>query len=309
MLCIVISVLLHCGHKPSIELEQVSKKTHIIILGIVQDAGYPQLGCQKNCCEKVWKNKQYKKYVVSFALVDWINKKWWLFEASPDIKDQLQLFQKLTNNKFQYLPNGIFITHAHIGHYSGLMQFGKESCNSNLISVYVLPKLKYFLEQNGPWSQLVTQKNISIQMLDTIQSLVLQDNIQIKTFVVPHRDEFSETAGFKITCNDKKYLFIPDIDKWGKWNKNILEEVKAVDIAFLDATFQTINELNNRKSEDIPHPFVLETIELFKNEDKYTKSKIHFIHLNHTNKLLWDPSARKKIVKLNYNLALQGQEY
>lgn len=291
------------------DILQVTKSPSILVLGITQDAGYPQLGCQKKCCQKVWKNKSLARFVVSLALVDWEHKKWWLFEASPDIKDQLHLFQSLTNHKFPLLPNGIFITHAHIGHYTGLLQLGKESYNSNQIPVYVLPRLRNFFENNGPWSQLVQQKNITLQTLDTINELAIEGDFHLKTFQVPHRDEFSETAGFKIITRTKKSLFIPDIDKWSKWNNNIIDEVKEVDLAFLDATFQTANELNHRKIEDVPHPLVNETIELFSQEKASTKLKVHFIHLNHTNRLLWDSKERKELIKKHFNLAIQGKEY
>ena len=85
--------------------------------------------------------------------------------------------------------------------------------------------------------------------MDTIKTLELQKGIMIHAFTVPHRDEFSETAGFKIVTEKTSYLFIPDIDKWTKWNKNIIEEVKKVNYAFVDATFNEITELKNRFKE------------------------------------------------------------
>lgn len=236
---------------------------YIQILGIAQDGGYPHLGCKKQCCTLAWENDSLKRNVVSFALVDSSANKWWLFEATPDIKAQLQLFKNSTSGKYNYLPDGIFLTHAHIGHYTGLMELGREVMNAKEVPVYVLPKFKTFLETNGPWSQLVSLKNIVINSLSENVPLVLSSNIQISTFTVPHRDEFSETAGFKISTTNKKYLFIPDIDKWQKWNKNIIDEVKSVDIALLDATFYDNTELPNRKMEDVPHPMVTETMELF----------------------------------------------
>jgi len=57
---------------------------YIIILGVAQDAGYPQIGCSKECCAPAWKNASLRKSVVSFALVDPTEKIWWLFEATPD---------------------------------------------------------------------------------------------------------------------------------------------------------------------------------------------------------------------------------
>ncbi len=256
-----------------------------------------------------WQHDSLKRYVVSFALVDAASKKWWLFEATPDIKFQLQYFNELTNGLYNYLPDGIFITHAHIGHYTGLMQLGREVMNTKEVPVYVLPRMKAFLESNGPWSQLVKLKNIFIKTLQQDSIIMLSNSIRIKAFTVPHRDEFSETAGFRISTGTKEYLFIPDIDKWEKWNRNIMDEVKQVDVALLDATFFENNELPGRKISEVPHPLVTETIKLFSNESNETKSKIFFIHFNHTNPLLWNSELKTEIIKQGFGIAEQGQQF
>ncbi|HOZ87220.1 MAG TPA: MBL fold metallo-hydrolase [Bacteroidia bacterium] len=286
-----------------------SQAPSVMVLGVAQDGGYPHAGCEKECCSEAWKTDSLKRFVVSLALLDPSSKKWWLFEAGPDFKEQLHYFRTLTKNTYNDLPEGIFITHAHIGHYTGLMHLGREVMNSKEVPVYVLPALKHFLEENGPWSQLVKLKNITLIALDTNKTIELNKNILISTFVVPHRDEFSETAGFKITAGEKKYLFIPDIDKWQKWPKNILEEVNKVNIAFLDGTFNEINELKNRNISEVPHPLVSETIKLFNTQNPPTKAKVHFIHFNHSNKILWDQNTRQKIKEQGFNLAQQGNSY
>ena len=284
-------------------------QTHVIVLGVAQDGGYPHLGCEKECCNKAWKNDSLKRFVVSLALVDPESKKWWLFEATPDIKEQLQYFKTLTKGEYPYLPSGIFLTHAHIGHYTGLMQLGREVMNTKELPVYILPKMKKYLENNGPWSQLVILKNISLYNMDTVEALEVQKGIMISAFTVPHRDEYSETAGFRIVTGKTSYLFIPDIDKWANWSKNIIEEVKKVSYAFVDATFNTIDELKNRKIEEVPHPFVSETMDLFKNESKETKAKLHFIHFNHTNPIMWDKTAKQKVLEQGFKVAEQGERY
>ncbi|MCZ4225309.1 MBL fold metallo-hydrolase [Pedobacter rhodius] len=284
---------------------QTTNRPYVLVLGVAQDGGYPHMGCTNICCISAWKNPALQKTVASLALVNPITKKWYLFDASPDIKKQLNDFGKQTKNAFPYLPEGIFITHAHIGHYTGLMEFGREVMNTKKLNVYVLPKLKSFLEENGPWSQLVKLQNINITALQADKPFET-DEIKIIAFTVPHRDEYSETAGFEIFTNAKKYLFIPDIDKW---NRNIIEMVKKVDFAFLDATFYSTGELGNRPISEVPHPLVTETIKLFENEPAGNKSKIQFIHLNHTNKLLWDKKAQKSFLSTGFHLAKQGGIY
>jgi len=169
--------------------------------------------------------------------------------------------------------------------------------------------MKSFLETNGPWSQLVEFNNINIKPLTADSMVNLTGKIRVRPFLVPHRDEFSETVGYKITVNKKQILFIPDIDKWSKWERDIIDEVEQVDYAFLDATFNSEDELPNRDMSEIGHPFVPETIELFKGSSSETRKKVIFIHFNHTNKLIKTGREYRLIINQGYNIAREGTIY
>ncbi len=260
-------------------------KVSLLVLGTVQDAGSPHIGCEKECCAPLFDEPDPSRKVVSLGLVDHENNKTYLFEATPDLPRQIRLLQSHARIE-RTLPDGIFITHAHIGHYTGLMHLGREALGAKKAKVYVMPKLKKFLETNGPWSQLVELENIQIHQIENKQAVSVTNNIDIIPFLVPHRDEFSETVGYKIVGPSKSVLFIPDIDKWSKWKKSIVEEIKKVDYAFLDATFFDAPEIDNRDISEIPHPFVIESMHLLRSLPPLEKKKVHFIHFNHTNPLL-----------------------
>jgi pyrroloquinoline quinone biosynthesis protein B len=244
--------------------------------------------------------------VTSLALVDPSTKKWWLFEATPDIKEQLHLFQQITKEAYSFLPDGIFLTHGHIGHYTGLMELGREAMNAVSVPVYALPRMKNYLTDNGPWSLLVQLKNISLQDLIADVPVFISSNLSVTPFLVPHRDEFTETAGFSIQWENKKVLFIPDIDKWEKFNRKIDSLVQQSTLAFLDATFFKDGELEGRSMAEVPHPFVTESKQKFRNLSKADKKKIYFIHFNHTNPLLNPNSSEFRQTALEYNVATQG---
>ena len=277
---------------------------YIIVLGTIQDAGSPHMGCEKSCCISLFENPDPNRKVVSLGLVDPLEKKYWLIEASPDFITQCRELKKISAFEHGKSPDGIFLTHAHIGHYTGLMYLGKESYNSKNVPVFAMTRMKGFLIKNGPWSQLFKLNNIKINNIDHQEEIKLSNNLSITPFLVPHRDEFSETVGFKINGPKKSVLFIPDIDKWGKWNKNLKQEIKKADLALLDGTFYDSKEVNNRNISEIPHPFIIETMALFKEENNSEKSKINFIHLNHTNPLLDTNSAAfKKVKESGFNTA------
>lgn len=282
----------------------IKNETLLVILGTVQDAGSPHIACKKECCNTLFVDPDANRKVVSLGLIDAEYKKTYLFEATPDISEQLKNLKRKAPFNANEIPNGIFITHAHIGHYTGLMYLGKEATNTKNALVYAMPKLKAFLEANGPWGQLVSNKNIALEEIHNNEEINLSPNIKVMPISVPHRDEYSETVGFRIIGPNKSVLFIPDIDKWGKWETSIVEAVVSVDYALIDATFYNAAEINNRDISEIPHPFVIESMELFKNQPEAIRNKIHFIHLNHTNPLLnLESEQSKEVLAKGFNIA------
>lgn len=297
------------GNPQNVEKSQKQEiGQYITVLGIAQDAGFPQINCDKKCCENFYLGKESRKLVSCLGLVDFEANKKYIFDATPDFTEQTQILkeQHLDNGN---IIDGVFLTHAHIGHYTGLMYLGLEALGGDNIPVYAMPKMKNYLETNGPWSQLVSFNNIKINQLKNDSLIQLNENLKITPIVVPHREEFSETVGYKIAGLKRSALFIPDIDKWERWQRNIIEEVKQVDYAFLDASFFADGELKRDMSK-IPHPFTTETTTLFASESMATKNKIHFIHFNHTNPAILDNHHLKdSIQNLGFKFAKQGDVY
>lgn len=281
----------------------------IVILGNVQDGGSPHIGCKRDCCRQLFHSPDSLRKVVSLGVVSSGYNKIYLFEATPDMPAQLRRLSEYARSASD-LPDGIFLTHAHIGHYSGLMYLGKEAMNSSAVPVYAMPRMKQFLETNGPWSQLAGTKNISLQQLSHQAPLQLTPDLTVTPILVPHRDEYSETVGYIIAGPRKKALFIPDIDKWEKWSLSIIDQVSKTDYAFIDATFFDAAEVNNRNIGEIPHPFVIESLARFQQLSAGEKRKIHFIHFNHTNPLL-DPDSKqtKEVLSKGFGIARMGDVF
>jgi pyrroloquinoline quinone biosynthesis protein B len=275
----------------------------LILLGTLQDAGAPQLNCNKKCCQGLFEQADSARRLSSLGLLDFNTQKKYLFDATPDISKQLHALKKASPIATSSIVDGIFLTHAHIGHYTGLMYLGKEAVNETEVSVFAMPKMSSFISNNGPWSQLVTNRNIVLQPLVANQAISLSPTLQVTPFLVPHRDEYSETVGYLIEGPHKKALFIPDIDKWNRWELDLATELKKVDYAFLDATFYSAKELGNRDMSQIPHPSVLETIQTLKDFSMEERAKVIFTHFNHTNPLLDSTSeATKKVLALGFKI-------
>lgn len=278
----------------------------VVILGTAQDAGYPQAGCEASCCLRVYENEEHGRMVSCIAVVDPISNEKWIFDATPDFPDQLRLLNTFSSSN--ELPEGIFLTHAHIGHYTGLIHLGREVMGTNEVPVYAAPKMARYLATNGPWSQLLTLKNIDLKVQHPNVTLQLNDRIRVTPVQVPHRDEYSETVGYEIQLQSKKILFIPDINKWETWDVSIVDYVRKVDVALLDGSFFEDGEIKNRPMSEIPHPFVSESMAMFDVLGEAERSKIRFIHFNHTNPLLIDGSeAQQRVLDKGYGIAQQGK--
>jgi len=284
---------------------QINDRPHIVVLGIGQDAGYPQADCHKECCQKVWDDPALKKHVSCIAVIDPATSTSWLFDATPDITSQLKVLEEHSGKQ---VPDGIFLTHAHIGHYTGLMFLGHEAMGTSEVPVYAMPKMHRFLSDNGPWSQLVTLNNIDLHKMAANAKIQLTSSLSVVPLLVPHRDEYSETVGFMIKGSTRTALFIPDINKWQSWDKNIVDIIREVDIALIDGSFFDGNELPNRDMSEIPHPFVVESMKLFEALSAQDKAKVHFIHFNHTNPMLhMDSEASQHVKMMGFNIAYEGQ--
>lgn len=291
---------------PYAPLEGIS----LVVLGTIQDAGSPQIGCKKACCSGLFEHPDPSRQVSSLGVIDSDTGKSYLFDATPDITSQVKLLSNLNHTGDSEVPEGIFLTHAHIGHYTGLIYLGKEAMDAKLVNVYTMPRMTSFLANNGPWNMLVSRENIELQEIQDKQLISLSDSLTVTPFLVPHRDEFSETVGYTIQGPHKSALFIPDIDKWDVWETDIVAQIKKADYAFVDATFYDGKELNNRDISQIPHPFVIESLATFDVLSKEERAKVIFTHFNHTNPLIDAQSEESKyLISLGYSIAGRGDVY
>ena len=299
-LCLIAAM---CLAAPAAAEESV----RIHVLGVAQDAGYPQAGCYEPHCMPGWENRDARITASAIAVVDSDNESKLLFDATPHITDQLYRLHEIAPDG-EYTLDGVFLTHAHIGHYAGLMFFGHEVMGAHGVPVFAMPRMHEFLENNGPWDQLVRYENIALQRLAD-GSPVAFDDVTVTPFLVPHRDEYSETVGFRIDGPSKSAVYIPDIDKWHDWDTDIRDVVRDVDYALLDATFYADGELPGRDMSKVRHPFISESMALFEELTAEEKSRVIFIHMNHTNPAMVENSeARKTIERNGFRVAYEGMQ-
>jgi len=261
----------------------------LVVLGIAQDGGMPHLGCGKGPCAAARRGERPAEKVVCLGITD--GKRGWLLDATPDLPAQVAALGVRA-------PEGIFLTHAHVGHYLGLAFLGKEVLGAKDLPVYGTERMRSFLGANEPWRRLVKEGRVVLRN----NAVVDLGGVKVSAIPVPHRDELSDTVGYLVEGPRRRVLFIPDIDAWEKWDRDVRAEVEGVDLAFLDATFYSGAELPDRVQGEVPHPPVVRSMERLEG----LGDRVRWIHLNHTNPLLEDPSPSEA---KGFRVAREGESF
>ena len=282
----------------------------VMTLGSAQDGGYPHIGCRKECCESAWLDLSKRRLVASLAIIDISLNHCWIIDASPDIKYQLNMISDFLGLDKTPEIKGIFLTHAHTGHYSGLLELGKEALNLYNVPLYAMPRMFDFIKSNKAFDFLIRSKNISLKPIQEKQEITLRDNTSISSFLVPHRNEMSETVGYKINSNQKSAIYIPDIDSWSEWDNSIVDLIKHNDYLFIDGTFYDKKEIQGRDVSEIPHPSIIDSLVEFSGLESKDKNKIFFTHLNHTNIIIKENNPITiSLLNEGYNIVSDGETF
>ncbi len=286
----------------------------VIALGTAQDGGYPQVACSCASCALARRNPERARRVASLGLRSATGKTY-LIDATPDLPAQIERIHRWrahpTDRTDRQPVDGILLTHAHIGHYLGLAWLGFETLASREIPVFASPRMAGFLRTNGPWSQLVAQKNIVLHEFIPGREFELEPGLTIKPIQVPHRDEFSDTFGFVIRGPKRTVLYVPDTDSWRAWKKPLLDVLaeEKVDLALLDGTFYSRAELPDRDPATIGHPLITDTMDLLVERVRVGALEVRFTHLNHSNLALSeDDAVRKAIAARGFRVLADGDE-
>jgi len=300
----VLSAAAVCGAK---SFALANTESYALVLGSAQDGGLPQAGCYTPRCNRA---RGAPQYVASIALIEPEAERFFLVDASPDIARQMDLITEegFRDRAQQRRPfDGIFLTHAHIGHYLGLALLGREGLGMSPVPCYCSPKMAAYLSANGPWSLLVREGRLFFPELPMDKWHSLDETISVRMLPVPHRQEYSDTVAFIFRGPTRSLLYLPDIDSWDAWDRSIQDVVASIDVALLDGAFYSASEVPGRRVEDIPHPLIPDTMRRLEKQVAGGK-QIFFTHLNNTNPAFDDDSREYADVRARgFDRARAGQ--
>lgn len=283
------------------------------VVGTAQDGGLPHIACTGGNCRAARSDPSRRRLVAGLAIVLPESDRVFLIDATPDIHEQLELLADVRSSpagRVDRAPvDGVLLTHAHIGHYLGLALFGYEAVSSSGLPVWGTPRMLSFLGENGPWSLLVERNNIELRELPAGETVELGDGVGARAVPVPHRDEFTDTVGFLISGPRQSVFYVPDTDGWQAWNPSIEEVLAEVDVALLDGSFFSTDELPGRSVEEIGHPLIGASLERLAPVVEAGQTQIYFTHFNHSNPVLDpDSTARARVLRLGFGLLEDGEE-
>jgi len=309
------AILLVCAaaRTPPVRAEGQGPSPFAFVLGTAQDGGLPQIGGNADPDQSARRDPRLRRLVSSLLVVDPGSEERFLIDATPDIREQVEIADRLapqaaTTPGRPPLFGAIALTHAHIGHYAGLIQLGREAYGAAGQRVLASDRMARFLETNGPWDLLVKLKHVQIERFVADKPVALNARISITPIAVPHRDEYSDTYGFMVRGPKHALLWLPDIDKWERWDRRIEDVIAAVDVAYVDGTFFDATELPGRVMSEVPHPFIAESLARFAALPEKERRKIVFVHLNHTNPAAAPGSkAEQVILKAGMRVSREGE--
>lgn len=286
----------------------MTSQLELLVLGVAQDGGLPHLGCTQPCCINARQSGRVETPAcIAIRNVD--TRALLLLEATPSIASQVALLHALIGTPLGdgALVNAIAITHAHTGHYTGLMHLGREGAATNQVPVHVSMAVANVLQTNAPWSSVVDGNHIALHTFEPGIVFEPLPGIAIEPIAVPHRDELSDTMAFKVHGAHRTALFCPDIDAWDCMLEPLL---RGVDIALLDGTFFDDAELDKigsrRDRASIPHPTMMDTMLRIESLGEARPPDVRFIHLNHSNAAFHGGRVAAEVAARGFGIAQAG---
>ena len=132
----------------------------LVVLGVAQDGGMPHIGCESGPCGAARAGSRPAARVACLGLRH--GDAAYLFDATPDLPAQLHALRGRGGGAAA-APDGIFLTHAHVGHYLGLAYLGREGLGASGVPVYASARMRAFLTADAPWRLLVSEGRIELR--------------------------------------------------------------------------------------------------------------------------------------------------
>lgn len=259
------------------------------VLGCAQDGGIPHVGCECDRCSQARTNPEKQRYASAIELISETEERY-LFDATPDVRFQITT-----------VPDGVFLSHAHLGHLPGVLHFGTEVADTANIPIYCTSGMADLIRGNAPFTLLLERDNITIERIEDSTQVDICDTT-VTPRAVTHREAFpTGTVSFVLEGSERTLYYVSDIDRWTKNAKRLISEA---DIALIDGTFWSRTDID--RFDAVPHPAIRESLDELDDID----TEVYFTHFDHTNPVLRETSSeRQKLEERGFHLVERGMTF
>ena len=302
----------------------------IIVIGSAAGGGFPQWNCNTDACNQARAGTALARTQSSMA-VSADNEHWFLFNASPDIRHQINNTSVLhPKNGLRHSPiSGVVVTNADVDHIAGLLTLRE----SSPFSLYATERVLGTLQSNSIFNVLnpefVTRRPITLGEAFEIETPNGDSGgLTVEPFVVPGKvalylenpdagpnfgSQSEDTIGLRIQTTDGSahFFYIPGC---ASVPPELAARLRGAPLVLFDGTLWRDDEMIQagvgvKTGQRMGHMSMSGPSGTSAAFEPLDVDRKVFVHINNTNPtLLSDSPERQQAENADWEIAYDGME-
>ena len=231
--------------------ERLSTKLKIVVLGSAAGGGYPQWNCRCPVCDLAWQgDRRVSARTQSSLAVTADGTHWFLLNASPDLRQQIQNARSLGPAARLAILRFVefFLTNGDVDHVAGLLSLRERQA----FTLFATPATLKLIEANSIF-RVLDPSYVGMRPLHDAVELDAGFGLKVTPFFVPGKVPLHEesgavsiggvgetTLGLEIRSAGARLVYIPGC---AKISEDILRRAAGADLLLFDGTTFTDDEM------------------------------------------------------------------
>jgi pyrroloquinoline quinone biosynthesis protein B len=285
---------------------------HVVLLGTAAGGGFPQWNCWCPTCRAArLAPLRAARRSQSSAAVSVDGERWFLLNASPDVREQLDSLPGPIPMGVRHVAvEGIVVTDAELDHTLGIVLLRE----ARHLQLYATAAVRAILEQDSrilPVTQAFAQVAVTEMALDQQVPLRYRDGQASGISVVPFRvaadvprfarhNGAGHTVGLMVRGESGGLCaFVPGC---GDLDQILMDRLAEADLVLFDGTFWSDDELislgiGDRRAREMDHQPVAGLDGTLSRLVRLARPRKVYTHINNTNPMLLEGSAERAAVE------------